>query len=63
MVTSSLILVLSALWTGPNWGQDRSGVESIVPARVSALQDVAQVLLCRASLHRFGVSVDSQAAQ
>ena len=31
MGASSLILALSALWTGPSWGQDRSGVEPIVP--------------------------------
>ena len=38
MGASSLILALSALWTGPSWGQDRSGVGSILPGRVSSLQ-------------------------
>ena len=38
MGASSLILALSALWTGPSWGQDRSGVGSILPGRVSSLE-------------------------
>ena len=37
MGASSLILALSALWTGPSWGQDRSGVGPIGPVRVSTL--------------------------
>ena len=43
MGASSLILALSALWTGPSWGQDRSGVGPIGPVRVSTL-----TLLCTA---------------
>ena len=34
MAASSLILALLALWTGPIWGQDRSGAGPIVPVRV-----------------------------
>ena len=37
MAALSLILALSALWTGPIWGQDRSWAGSIDPVRVSAL--------------------------
>ena len=39
MGASSLILALSALWTGPSWGQDRSGVGSILPGRVFSLRN------------------------
>ena len=37
MAALSLILALSALWTGPIWGQDRSWAGSIDPVRVSTL--------------------------
>ena len=39
MAALSLILALSALWTGPIWGQDRSWAGSIDPVRVSTLQE------------------------
>ena len=38
MAALSLILALSALWTGPIWGQDRSWAGSIDPVRISALR-------------------------
>ena len=37
LATSSLLLVLAALWAGPPWGQHRSEGGSIDPGRVSAL--------------------------
>ena len=47
MAALSLILALSALWTGPIWGQDRSWAGSIDPVRVSALVAGASVTLLR----------------
>ena len=52
MAALSLILALSALWTGPIWGQDRSWAGSIDPVRISALQGLqAGSVLSRSTLY------------
>ena len=71
MGASSLILALSALWTGPSWGQDRSGIGPIGPVHISGRGELMipggsgrgrhgeRAYDCRRGLHYSG---DTQAA-